>query len=213
LKARRAASRNELDDRLTETVEAYDRASDSYASRFASVDLLSHRLRFERLVQRGQLILDAGCGSGRDCSLFERDGFAVVGVDLSRGLLATARAVTNAALVLGDIRDLPFPDASFGGIWCCAVLLHLDDDGARTALREMSRVLCHGGQLFVSVRQGKGDEWRPQQDGGGRRWFHLYSADQIATLASSAGFSVDSCDVETGVAIPSIWINLHAHRV
>src|SRR5262245_50836315 len=91
-------------DPVIETVASYDAIASEYAERFAAVDLRDHRHRFEKGITAGMPILDAGCGPARDCAFFEADGFQVVGVDLSKGLLRLARERTTASLVHGDIR-------------------------------------------------------------------------------------------------------------
>jgi len=207
--ADRLLARARLETNLAETIAAYDHAATEYAVRYADADLKSQRLSFQSALRKDLPILDAGCGAGRDCSLFERDGFSPVGLDLSRGLLRSARLVTRAPLVLGDIRCLPFGDHSFGGVWCCAVLLHLGMADALRALKEMHRVLVRSGRLFVTVRFGQGDEWREEVTSS-RRWFHLYSVNEIAGLTEEAGFARLCTTVEPGVATSGLWVNIHA---
>jgi len=199
------------DDRLATTIASYDRAPAQYARRFADADLHEHRLRFQAAMKVKAPVLDAGCGAGRDCSLFERDGLSPVGLDLSLGLLREARKVSHAPLVLGDIRSLPFGAGSFQGAWCCAVLLHLDDVDAFSALTEMFRVLVAGGVLFVSVRLGERDEWR-NDPRGFRRWFRYYSTGELTSLIAQAGFALSGSTAELGVVSAGTWINVHAFR-
>jgi len=207
--ADRRLTRAGLESHLAETIAAYDDSAIEYARRYADADLKSQRLSFQSALRKDLPILDAGCGAGRDCSLFEKDGFSPVGLDLSGGLLRRARLVTGAPLVLGDIRYLPFGAHRFGGVWCCAVLLHLGTADALRALKEMHRVLVRGGRLFVAVRFGQGDEWR-QEVTSSRRWFHLYSANEIVGLTEEAGFTRLCTTVEPGVATSGQWINIHA---
>ena len=71
--------------------------------------------------QPGQTVLDLGCGAGFDTLLaareWEPDG-KVIGVDMTPEMIAKARhnasllGVTNVEFVLGEIEDLPLPDAS-----------------------------------------------------------------------------------------------------
>jgi SAM-dependent methyltransferase len=55
----------------------------------------------------GALVLDVACGPGRHARAFRTLGYRVVGLDLSRHLLARARQVAQVPLVRGDIRALP----------------------------------------------------------------------------------------------------------
>lgn len=196
---------------LSETIAAYDRISAAYARRFATADLREHRLGFQSKLGSREAILDAGCGAGRDCALFEQAGFTPIGLDLSSGLLREARKVTRAPLVLGDIRSLPFWESSFQGVWCCAVLVHLTEADALQALLEMARVLISGGPIFVAVKYGEGSEWQ-NEEGRTRRWFRRSSEEELLELLGAAGFVEPDIVLEQGVANADAWINLHARR-
>lgn len=196
---------------LRRTISAYDEMADEYAERFSSVDLTADReCLMSGLPTSDGLVLDAGCGPGRDCRLFSRDGARVLGLDLSSSLLDRAGRVTSAPLAQGDVRRLPFGDQVFAGIWCCAVLLHLDPADFVRALREFHRVLMSGGVLFVTVRAGSGEELRGEELETAR-WFHLYSEDEVVRMALRAGFDLASSDVARGAA-GGWWVNAHLRK-
>jgi SAM-dependent methyltransferase len=56
----------------------------------------------------GLQVLDIGCGAGRHARALEGAGARVVGLDLSRHLLAKARTAMKGPLVRSDMRALPF---------------------------------------------------------------------------------------------------------
>ena len=92
-------------------------------------------------------VVDLGCGSGR-MALWNRDlGAWTVGVDVSP-FFAT-EALARVDLVLGDLRELPFPDGTFTKAYALDVLEHLSPQALADMLREASRVLAPGGALFV----------------------------------------------------------------
>lgn len=103
----------------------------------------------------GMSVLEVGCGLGLDAEvLVSRVGLngRVVGIDISRDLIATATRRTAALglpleFALGDAHALDFPDDSFDAARVDRVLQHLDDPA--TALREMARVVRPGGRLAV----------------------------------------------------------------
>lgn len=108
-------------------------------------------------------ILDCGVGTGA-FSLALLDSVDrpahVSGIDISAPMLAHAQAnlapcCATLDLQQGDIRHLPFADASFDAVVFAHVLEHLPDPIA--ALREMVRVLKPGAPLIGSVtRKGLG---------------------------------------------------------
>ena len=92
-------------------------------------------------------VVDLGCGSGRTL-LWNRDwNAAAVGVDIAAFFSAEAREELD--LLLGDLRQLPFADASFTKACSLDVLEHLSPDALNAMLTEANRILTVGGQLFV----------------------------------------------------------------
>ena len=93
------------------------------------------------------IVVDLGCGSGR-ALLWNREwGSTNVGIDISPFFSADARR--DVDLLIGDLRKLPFADATFTKAFSLDVLEHLSPDALRAMLAEASRVLAPGGALFV----------------------------------------------------------------
>ncbi len=106
------------------------------------------------------IVLDAGCGSGRNISLLSERVKEIVAFDFSEEMLHRARArideekLGNVKLVLGSVTELPFPDATFDKVVCTSVLQYLEDDDCRNAFREMFRVCRHQGVVVVHIKNG-----------------------------------------------------------
>jgi ubiquinone/menaquinone biosynthesis C-methylase UbiE len=128
----------------------------------------------------------------------EARGAQVVGVDVSTGMLRTARAAVRGALVEADMRSLPFADGSFDAVWCMAALLHVPKVEAAGVLSEIARVLADGGLLALGLRQGTGEGWQPGPPGWHERYFALYEADELAGLLRAAGFVAGAIDANDG---------------
>jgi SAM-dependent methyltransferase len=93
------------------------------------------------------LVVDLGCGSGR-ALVWNRDWRAqTVGIDISPFFAHESRQ--EADLLLGDLRRLPFADATFSKGYSLDVLEHLSPDALRGMLAEAARVIAPGGTLFV----------------------------------------------------------------
>jgi len=117
-----------------------------------SPPLLGSRIRNDMLraflaPEPHDLVVDLGCGSGR-ALLWNRDwGATTVGVDISPFFSEDARRRVD--LLIGDLRTLPFADATFTKAFSLDVLEHLSPQALRAMLAEASRVLAPGGALFV----------------------------------------------------------------
>jgi SAM-dependent methyltransferase len=73
-------------------------------------------------LERGQRVLDVGCGPGRHSLALARRGLDVTGVDLSPEFVELARSAAAveelaAAFTVGDVRDLPY-DGAFDAVIC-----------------------------------------------------------------------------------------------
>ncbi|NKE60685.1 class I SAM-dependent methyltransferase [Lentzea sp. PSKA42] len=100
------------------------------------------------------LVLELGCGSGRDLQHLESLGANVVGIDLSAGMLAESRRQVAAPLVQGDVRGIPLRAGAVAGCWCVATLLHLPPEQLRIAFAELARVIAVGGMLVLGTQRG-----------------------------------------------------------
>jgi SAM-dependent methyltransferase len=117
-----------------------------------SPPLLGSKIRNDMLrkflrPRRGDLIVDLGCGSGRALVWNRELGAEFVGIDISPFFSQDARR--EVPLLLGDLRRLPFADATFDKAWSLDVLEHLSPDALAAMLAEANRVLKPGGTLFV----------------------------------------------------------------
>jgi len=93
--------------------------------------------------------LDAGCGAGTYIRILLDHQHEVVGVDYSLPTLrkAAARGLRGAALVIADVRTLPFRAGQFDGVLCFGVTQALAESAA--AVHELARQVRPGGELWV----------------------------------------------------------------
>ena len=172
---------------------AYDEIADEYAARYGAdfPGLDDWRARFLGIVKEGKPLLEIGCGPGRDMAWLEAHGWPVVGVDLSAGMLARARAQVRGPLAQMDMRRLSFPANCFGGVWCLASLLHLPKADAPQALSEMWRVLTPGGALMLAIQEGEEEGWETNPYGRAvDRFFARYTQEEAEAMLIGAGFNV-----------------------
>ncbi len=108
------------------------------------LDVRWRRRTVERLnLPAGSAVLDLACGTGDLCRDLAAAGHRPVGMDLSWGMLASAR--TDAPLVHADALRLPVADGSVDGVTCGFALRNLT--GLEPFLAELARVLRPGGRI------------------------------------------------------------------
>jgi ubiquinone/menaquinone biosynthesis C-methylase UbiE len=95
----------------------------------------------------------------------------------------------SVPLALADLRRLPLPVRSLGGIGACASLLHLPKAGLPVALTEFARVL-DSGHLYLVLKEGEGEGWQTEGRTGLRRYFARYQLSELVSLLEGSGFQV-----------------------
>jgi len=170
---------------------------------------------FDRLpIEPGFKILDVGCGSGRHtCAASRLKNVLTVGLDIrfedvteaKKKLVHEASLGLNgggfSAVLVADIKCLPFKDDFFDLVICSEVLEHIHDHD--TAISEGIRVLKPGKDLAVSVPRYLPERicWSLSKDYGNSNDGHIriYRKNELAGLLEGAG-------VEK-------WTSHHAHSL
>lgn len=122
----------------------------------AGLDRRWRGLTVEAVVQPGDRVLDACCGTGDLAIAAEREGGIVTGLDFSGEMLVRARRKSDTIeWVQGDMLALPFDDGSFDAATVGFGVRNVADLGA--GLLELRRVLRPGGRLAIlEITQPRG---------------------------------------------------------
>jgi demethylmenaquinone methyltransferase/2-methoxy-6-polyprenyl-1,4-benzoquinol methylase len=122
----------------------------------AGLDRSWRRLTVEAVVQPGDRVLDACCGTGDLAVAAEREGGYVTGLDFSPKMLERARRKSQTIeWVEGDLLALPFDKGSFDAATVGFGVRNVADLDA--ALGELRRVLRPGGRLAIlEITQARG---------------------------------------------------------
>ena len=144
-----------------------------------------------------------------------RQGARAFGVDISEPTVIQARAAFDAgpgALrgAVGDVRGLPFRDASFDAIYSMGTIEHFDD--TEGAVEEMARVLKPGGRAIIGVPNRYDPFLRPllvtvlQALGWYAYGFEKsYSRRALRAMLRRAGFTVVA---ETAILFIPGWLRM-----
>src|SRR2546422_1600875 len=99
-------------------------------------------------------VLDVACGPGLVVCAFARVARHVTGIDLTPAMIERARGVQresglrNVTFEVGDVRALPYPDASFTIVASRFAFHHIPEPAG--GLAEMKRVCAPGGKVVVT---------------------------------------------------------------
>ena len=109
------------------------------------------RYRIAARLAAGRRVLDAACGEGYGTALLATAGArSATGVDVDHAIVAHARSRhPGPDFLVGDVRELPFEDASFDLVACFETIEHVEDP--ERVLSELDRVLALDGLLLVST--------------------------------------------------------------
>ncbi len=110
----------------------------------------SHQFRrfLNLFPERPGRLLDVGCGYGFFLKMADERGWEAVGVDLDPKGIAYAKEHLQVNALLGDLKDVRFPDSSFDLVTLWNVLDHIPDP--LHFLSEIHRVLKEDGYIFYS---------------------------------------------------------------
>jgi len=141
------------------TIDWYDANADAFAAEIEGLDLGAVYESFLPRLPSGGMILDAGCGTGRDALHFLRTGYEVVAFDASRRMVERTAQLIGGRVWLMAFEDLRM-DAEFDGVWACASLLHVPCREMDATLGRLIDALKPGGTLYLSFKYGLREETR-----------------------------------------------------
>jgi demethylmenaquinone methyltransferase/2-methoxy-6-polyprenyl-1,4-benzoquinol methylase len=122
----------------------------------AGLDQRWRRITAAAVVEKGNRVLDACCGTGDLAVADVRAGGTVTGLDFSPRMLERARRKSDAVTWLeGDLLALPFEDGSFDAATVGFGVRNVSD--LERGLGELARVLAAGGRVgILEITQPRG---------------------------------------------------------
>jgi SAM-dependent methyltransferase len=129
----------------------YDKNSEAYIENTFYCDMDELYKPFLKYLDKGDSILDAGCGSARDSLNFIKRGYSVSAFDNSQKMVDFANSHTNINVEKKSFLDLDYKE-EFDGIWACASLLHVDRYNLPLAFTNLHAALKSDGILYCSFK-------------------------------------------------------------
>ncbi len=167
---------------MTASNHYYDADMARNQARLASTpDMAAQRRRMLECLnlQRGETVLDIGCGNGffaRDIAALVGQSGKVCGTDGSPDMIGMAREICPGGEFRAcDATEQPFDDAMFDAVTATQVLCYVSDPGK--AIREMHRLLRPGGRLVIMDTDWQSVVWNTADSELMRRAIRLVTSD------------------------------------
>ena len=189
----------------SKTIRYYNENAGEFAANTVGANMEYHQERFCEWLPKGGLILDFGCGSGRDTKYFMSQGYRVEALDGSEELCRMASGFTGIEVQHRYFYELDEEDR-YDGIWACSSILHLPIDELKEVFPKMAKALGNQGVVYASFKYGEFEGERNE------RYFTDLNEERLHRLADEAGvFIVEETwitpDVRSGREEEK-WLNI-----
>jgi SAM-dependent methyltransferase len=159
-----------------DTLKYYNENSKNYFETTKSIVISEHIERFLSFVNnKGELIIDLGCGSGNSLKYIIEKEYTAIGADYSDELMALAKQYSGADIFNLDLEDIfavnkMISDKKIKHLFASASLLHLK----KNAFIKFFDKIEFGGVFFFSVKEGIGESLDPAG-----RFFAYYTKEEL----------------------------------
>ena len=138
---------------INKTLTYYNTNAHRFTSDTLDVEFSTIQDSFLAQLPAGALILDFGCGSGRDSRYFLQKGYRVEACDGSEEMVKAA--TRNAGI---PVKKMLFSELKeenrYDGLFACASILHVPSKDLPDIFTRMKKAVKKGGILYVSFKYG-----------------------------------------------------------
>lgn len=187
------------------TLTYYNTNAKTFTEGTVKVDFSEAQNRFLNKLKSDSLILDFGCGSGRDTRYFLEKGCQVEAIDGSEELCRLASAHTGIevkTMLFQELQEINKYDA----IWACSSILHLPYAELVDVMKKMITALKANGLIYTSFKYGIFEGVR-----NGRYFIDMTEETAGKLLEDTGGLTVEeqwiTSDVRPGRGEEK-WLNL-----
>lgn len=152
----RSKKNTALYNRYQKTIDHYSRNAQKYFFDTGYIDMGDQYKKFLSRLKFGDLILDAGCGTGRDTKHFIKEGFRVVSFDACKEMVDMCNQYSFAYCNQDSFESIKYIE-EFNGVWACASLIHLSWDDLKIAFIQLYNATKSDGIIYFSLKQDDRD--------------------------------------------------------
>lgn len=211
--------------RLSDIKKIYEAGAATFLERTSDTsianngwDVVEIREKFLTYIPENSLILDIGCGTGRDAKYFIEHGHRVVGIDICEPFILELQKTTPGEYSIGDIVDgdsLVYK-REYDALWSNTSLVHLSRWEAKQVMQNCFRALKKWGCFFVGTKYSDTsthiEEKESKSIPGTVKPYLYYTESDLKSDAEETGFEV----LETSIGQWAYWwdqfIRLYAKK-
>lgn len=188
-----------INPKVKVTLETYKKVAAEYHSANVGKNVAQDQLdEFISLVNPPAQVLDLGCGPGSDTKVLS-EKYSVTGLEIVKKFADMASFENpNAEIINADIISYDLPKNKYKGIWSRDMLHHIPEEHLPDVFKKISDSLVENGVLYVIVREGQGEIYEKEKKKYSemKRFYHLFSVEELEARAKAAGLSVVKIDHE-----------------
>lgn len=139
------------------TLDYYNNNAKSYFDATINANMTQAYNVFLKYVNPNGLILDLGCGSGRDSKYFLDKGYNVESIDGSLELCKLASEYLGITVKCMDFSELD-EISKYDGVWACASLLHVKKEELKSIIIKIYKSLKNNAVFYISLKNGHEEE-------------------------------------------------------
>lgn len=163
---------------MNKTINYYNKNAKEYFENTIKGNMQLSYNKFLENIPKGGYILDFGCGGGRDSKYFLNNEYKIKAIDGSKELCLLAEQYLNHSVENSSFSELDDKNI-FDGIWCCASILHLEENKFIEILKKMIEALKIEGIMYISFKDGIGEEIVNE------RYFKYYTKEEFINIIDS----------------------------
>ena len=195
---------------MNNTLSYYNTNTSSFVESTQSVQMTEAWSRFTAKLLPSSLILDFGCGSGRDTKYFLEHGYQVEAIDGSEELCKVASTYTGITVkkqLFNELSEVQKYDA----VWACSSILHASSDELVIIMRKIWTALKDNGVFYTSFKYGT---FEGERNG---RYFSDMTEESLSSLLTKVtGFNIEeqwiTSDVRPGREEEK-WLNVILRKI
>ena len=195
---------------MNNTLSYYNTNTSSFVESTQSVQMTEAWSRFTSKLEASSIILDFGCGSGRDTKYFLEHGYQVEAIDGSEELCKVASAYTGITVkkqLFTELSEVQKYDA----VWACSSILHASSDELVIIIKKIWTALKDNGIFYTSFKYGTFEGER-----NGRYFTDMTEKSLSALLTKVRGFNIEeqwiTSDVRPGREEEK-WLNVILRKI